>query len=179
MRWPRRDTLIPLALAALAFVLAFAQRPGLEVADTKVDLHVDPGSFLGDVLSAWTPSGSLGHVWAGQYGGYLFPMGPFFALGHALGLPDWLVQRLWLGAVLALARGAWCGCSTRSAGARAAPATWPAGCSTCSTRTSSPTRTARRSRCWPRRAAVAAAVRAPRAARPARAGAGRRRSRSC
>ena len=30
VRWPRRDTLIPLALGALAFVVAFAQRPGLE-----------------------------------------------------------------------------------------------------------------------------------------------------
>ncbi len=35
-----------------------------------------PQSFLRDVLSAWTPSGSLGHVFAGQYGGYLWPMGP-------------------------------------------------------------------------------------------------------
>ena len=102
MRWPRRDTLIPLALGALAFVVAFVQRPGLEVAETKVDLHVAPGSFLRDVLSAWTPSGSLGHVFAGQYGGYLWPMGPFFALGHLLGLPDWVVGRLWIGAALAL-----------------------------------------------------------------------------
>ena len=30
-------------------------------------------------------------------------MGPFFALGHALGLPDWVVQRLWLGLLLWLA----------------------------------------------------------------------------
>ena len=30
-------------------------------------------------------------------------MGPFFALGHALGLGPWLVQRLWLGLLLALA----------------------------------------------------------------------------
>ena len=102
MRWPRRDTLIPLALGALAFVVAFAQRPGLEVAETKVDLHVAPGSFLRDVLSAWTPSGSLGHVFAGQYGGYLWPMGPFFALGHLVGLPDWIVGRLWIGTALAL-----------------------------------------------------------------------------
>ena len=102
MRWPRRDTLIPLALGALAFVVAFVQRPGLEVAETKVDLHVAPDSFLRDVLSAWTPSGSLGHVFAGQYGGYLWPMGPFFALGHLVGLPDWVVGRLWIGAALAL-----------------------------------------------------------------------------
>ena len=56
-----------------------------------------------DVPSAWSSTGDLGHVQGGQYGGYLFPMGPFFALGHALGLAPWLVQRLWLGLVLTLA----------------------------------------------------------------------------
>ena len=70
----------------LAFVLALAQRPGLASSDTKIDLHVDPAGFLGDVASAWSSTGDLGHVQGGQYGGYLFPMGPFFALGHALGL---------------------------------------------------------------------------------------------
>ncbi len=105
MRWPRRDSLIPFALGALAFALALLQRPGLIVAETKVDLHVSPGSFLHDVVSAWTPSESLGHVFAGQYGGYLWPMGPFFALGDGLGIPDWVVGRLWIG--LALALSAW------------------------------------------------------------------------
>ena len=79
------------------------QRPGLASSDTKIDLHVDPAGFLGDVASAWSSTGDLGHVQGGQYGGYLFPMGPFFALGHALGLGPWLVQRLWLGLILALA----------------------------------------------------------------------------
>ena len=51
----------------------------------------------------WSDSGGLGQVQAGQYSGYLFPMGPFFALGDLLGLPPWLVQRLWLGLLLALA----------------------------------------------------------------------------
>jgi arabinofuranan 3-O-arabinosyltransferase len=102
VRWPRRDTLIPLALGALGFAVALLQRPGLVVAETKVDLHVSPGSFLHDVLSAWTPSGSLGHVFAGQYGGYLWPMGPFFALGDWLGVPAWVVDRLWIGLLLAL-----------------------------------------------------------------------------
>jgi arabinofuranan 3-O-arabinosyltransferase len=102
-RWRQRA--IPLALSALAFALALVQRPGEIVADTKIDLHTDPGHFLGQVRSPWTPTGSLGHVWAGQYSGYLFPMGPFYALGHALGLSDWLVHRLWLGLVVAL--GAW------------------------------------------------------------------------
>ena len=94
---PMRERAVPVALAALAFLLALAQRPGLAVTDTKVDLHVDPAGFLGDVLSAWSDTGDLGHVQGGQYGGYAFPMAPFFALFHAVGMAPWLVQRLWLG----------------------------------------------------------------------------------
>jgi hypothetical protein len=94
---------VPLGLAALSLVLALVQRPGYATSDTKIDLHVDPGGFLGNVASVWTPSGALGHVQGGQYSGYLFPMGPFYALGHALGLPDWLVGRLWLALLIALA----------------------------------------------------------------------------
>jgi arabinofuranan 3-O-arabinosyltransferase len=77
-----RDRLLVPALAALAFALALVQRPGLASSDTKIDLHVEPGAFLADVASAWSSTGDLGHVQGGQYGGYLFPMGPFFALGH-------------------------------------------------------------------------------------------------
>ena len=101
----RSDRAIPLALAAGAYTLALLQRPGLATSDTKIDLHVDPAGFLGRVASVWSPTGSLGHVQGGQYSGYLWPMGPFFAAGHALGLSPWLVQRLWLGTLLAL--GAW------------------------------------------------------------------------
>ena len=90
-------------LAVLAFALALLQRPGTATSDTKIGLHVDPVGFLGDVAAAWSPTEDLGHVQGGQYGGYLFPMGPFFALGRLLGLSPWLVQRLWLGLVLALA----------------------------------------------------------------------------
>ena len=103
MRTRRREVGIPLLLGAGAFALAFAQRPGLATADTKINLHVDPGRFLADVASMWTSSGQLGDVQTGQQAGYLFPMGPFFAVGHALAIPDWIVQRLWLGSLLALA----------------------------------------------------------------------------
>src|SRR4051794_15354578 len=91
------------ALAALSLLIALIQRPGKASSDTKIDLHVDPVGFLGDVANAWSATGDLGHVQGGQYGGYLFPMGPFFALLHTLGLGPWLVQRLWLGLILALA----------------------------------------------------------------------------
>src|SRR5918999_2546840 len=93
----RRDTVTAAALGLVAYALAFAQRPGLATSDTKVDLHVAAGRFLADVASMWTDSGSLGQVQGGQTAGYLFPMGPFFAAGEALGLAPWLVQRLWLG----------------------------------------------------------------------------------
>ncbi|MTD42889.1 DUF3367 domain-containing protein [Conexibacter sp. W3-3-2] len=93
----------PLGLVLGAYLLALVQRPGETIADTKVHLQLDAARFLGDVASAWTPTAGLGHVWAGQYGGYLFPMGPFFAAGEALGLPDWVVHRLWLGTLLAVA----------------------------------------------------------------------------
>ncbi len=98
-----RERAIPLGLAVAAFALALAQRPGLASSDTKIDLHVDPTGFLADIASVWTPTGSLGHVQGGQYGGYLWPMGPFYSVLHSLGVSPWLVQRLWLGLVLALA----------------------------------------------------------------------------
>jgi hypothetical protein len=97
--------LVPLSLAAGCYLLALLQRPGLASSDTKIDLHVDPSGFLGDVAAVWSPTGSLGHIQGGQYGGYLWPMGPFFAVLHSLGMSPWVVQRLWLGTLLAL--GAW------------------------------------------------------------------------
>src|SRR3954471_9316591 len=100
-----RTHAVPLALAALSLALALLQRPGWSSSDTKIDLHIDPVRFLGEITSLWTPSSGLGGVESAQYAGYLFPMGPFFALGHLLGLSDWLVDRLWLGLLLAV--GCW------------------------------------------------------------------------
>jgi hypothetical protein len=102
----RRNRLaVPLLLCGLSIAIAFVQHPGVVVAETKVNLYVEPVRFLSQVISAWTPTTSLGHVFADQYEGYLFPMAPFFAAGHALAIPTWIVQRLWLAALLAL--GAW------------------------------------------------------------------------
>ena len=103
MQRPRRHGEVPAAAAVGCFALAFAQRPGLITADTKINLHVAPGRFLSDVASTWTATGQFGGVQSGQATGYLAPMGPFFAVGHDLGIADWVVQRLWLGALLALA----------------------------------------------------------------------------
>ena len=96
-----RDRAITFGFVVLAFALAFWQRPGWATADTKIDLHVDPVRFLSQVASAWTSTTDLGEVHSAQYSGYLWPMGPFFAALHSIGLGAWVVQRIWLGLMYA------------------------------------------------------------------------------
>ena len=102
MRRLRSDRAITLGFIAFAFALAFWQHPGWATADTKIDLHVDPGRFLAQVAAAWAPTGDLGEVHSAQYSGYLWPMGPAFALLHAAGLGAWVVERIWIGLLFAL-----------------------------------------------------------------------------
>jgi len=99
----RRLRLIGVALALV--VLAFLQKPGDIAADTKLDLVVDPLGFLGRAVGLWDPTGYAGQLQNQAYG-YLFPMGPFFSLGHLLQIDAWMVQRLWFAALLV---GAWGG----------------------------------------------------------------------
>ncbi|MBX5469712.1 MAG: DUF3367 domain-containing protein [Thermoleophilaceae bacterium] len=94
---------LPAGLAALCYALAFAQRPGKAWSDTRLELSVDPALFLHRVTSVWSGTTDLGHVQSGQFVGYAFPMAPWFAATHALGVPMWVSQRLWLGSLLALA----------------------------------------------------------------------------
>ena len=92
-----------LALAAGAFAVAFAQRPGQTFSDSRVELSADPGLFMHQISEVWSSTSDLGHVQSGQFVGYLFPMGPWFALARAVGVSMWVAERLWLGALLALA----------------------------------------------------------------------------
>ncbi|WP_426574113.1 alpha-(1-_3)-arabinofuranosyltransferase domain-containing protein [Aquihabitans sp. McL0605] len=82
-------------------LIVLLQAPGRIVPETKLDVLLDPVGYLGRALSAWDPSGGFGRV-QNQAIGYLFPMGAFTALGHALSVPPWLVQRLWISLVIVL-----------------------------------------------------------------------------
>jgi arabinofuranan 3-O-arabinosyltransferase len=103
--WPLRlvrspSTWIVLALTALSFV----QRPGKTTFDTKLDLSVDPLSFLQRALHLWNPEATSGELQNQAYG-YLFPMGPYFALCRLVGMPAWVAQRLWCAILLGVAFG--------------------------------------------------------------------------
>ncbi|MFF0634204.1 alpha-(1-_3)-arabinofuranosyltransferase [Nocardia sp. NPDC004151] len=77
-----------------AFLLTFLQAPGQTVADTKYDLAQNPLGFLSRASHLWSSQAPMGQVQNQAYG-YFFPHGAFFSLGHVLGLPAWVTQRIW------------------------------------------------------------------------------------
>ncbi|MEJ7831966.1 MAG: alpha-(1-_3)-arabinofuranosyltransferase [Nocardioides sp.] len=93
-----------LAACALLVGLAMTQDPGFLSSDTKFDLAAAPVDFLRRALHLWDQEGAFGQLQNQAYG-YLWPMGPFFSLGALAAVPAWVVQRLWLGLVLAVAFG--------------------------------------------------------------------------
>jgi arabinofuranan 3-O-arabinosyltransferase len=89
------------ACCLLLASIAFLTRPGNIIADTKIDMALDPASFLSRSLQLWDPA-QFGSI-QNQAVGYLFPMGPFYVLGKLMALPAWEVQRLWLTAIFVAA----------------------------------------------------------------------------
>ncbi len=96
-----RDHLRVLLCCLFLCLLATATRPGKILADTKIDMPINPIGFLGRTLHLWDIE-QFGQL-QNQAVGYLFPMGPFYALGHLAGVPPWITQRLWLGMLLCVA----------------------------------------------------------------------------
>lgn len=87
------------AVSILLVGLCFIQDPGFLVSDTKFDLAVSPDAFLGRALHLWDSQSAFGQLQNQAYG-YLWPMGPFFLVLHAVDVPGWVAQRLWQALVL-------------------------------------------------------------------------------
>ncbi|CAJ1493163.1 alpha-(1-_3)-arabinofuranosyltransferase [[Mycobacterium] kokjensenii] len=86
-------------VGAVALACSLVQAPGRISPDTKLDLTADPLRFLGRALNLWSSELPFGQVQNQAYG-YLFPHGTFFLAGDLLGLPGWIVQRLWWAVLL-------------------------------------------------------------------------------
>jgi arabinofuranan 3-O-arabinosyltransferase len=81
-------------VGAVALALTFAQSPGQISPDTKLDLTANPLRFLARATNLWNSELPFGQAQNQAYG-YLFPHGTFFLIGHLLGMPGWITQRLW------------------------------------------------------------------------------------
>lgn len=88
----------PGGVAVLVYLLVLApmmlEQAGKATDDTRLELIVDPWPFLQRSMSLWNHDATLGELQNQAYG-YLFPQGPFFALGHVASLPGWITERLW------------------------------------------------------------------------------------
>ena len=96
-----RHRLRLVAACLLLGAIAFNTSTEKIIPETKLDMAVNPLGFLGRALHLWDGA-YFGHLQNQAYG-YLFPMGPFYALGLNLGMESWTVQRLWMALVLCTA----------------------------------------------------------------------------
>lgn len=97
-----RERLQRVVATLLVAVIPWLVAPGMVQPDTKSDLVLSPGRYLGRALWAWNDHTGIGELQNQAYG-YLWPMGPVFLAGDAFGMPPWAVQRLWWTLILVVA----------------------------------------------------------------------------
>ena len=88
-----------LLLAALAYIPSLAAAPGKIPADTKLFLYLNPARLTGDAAYSWDTRQFAGWV-PHQTLSYLWPSGPWYSLCNAVGMPDWIAHRLWIGSLM-------------------------------------------------------------------------------
>jgi arabinofuranan 3-O-arabinosyltransferase len=109
-----------IVMAVLAYVPALRSSPGRMPADTKLGLYLDPQRLVAD--SIWTFDPRLFAGWVPhQMLAYAWPSGPWYVAAEALGLPDWVAHRLWIGTIM-LAAGIGVAWAARRLGLSAAAA---------------------------------------------------------
>jgi hypothetical protein len=84
----RPDQTAGLALAMATVVPMLFTSSGKVSADTKSYLTLDPGRLLSSARFMWDPSVGAGTV-PHQNIGYLFPLGPYYWMLDAVGVPGW------------------------------------------------------------------------------------------
>ncbi|WP_052442610.1 alpha-(1-_3)-arabinofuranosyltransferase domain-containing protein, partial [Streptacidiphilus neutrinimicus] len=89
-------------LWAVVLAALLVEAPGRIVFDTKADVVLTPGRFLGQLAHLWSSQGGFGGL-QDQAVGYAFPMGPFYLVLEWLGLPPWITERLWMSLIVAAA----------------------------------------------------------------------------
>ena len=86
-------------MAALAYVPTLGSSPGMMPADTKLYLYLNPRRLVSDAM--WSFDGRQFGGWVPhQMVAYLWPSGPWYVAAQAIGLPDWVAHRLWIGTIM-------------------------------------------------------------------------------
>ena len=103
-RWlARRQLAVSVGvLVLLAYLPALTAAPGRMPSDSKLYVYLNPARFLADTTTTFDPRQFAGWV-PHQHIAYLWPMGPWFWFFDAIGVPDWLAHRLWVGTLLVAA----------------------------------------------------------------------------
>ncbi|WP_274915846.1 alpha-(1-_3)-arabinofuranosyltransferase domain-containing protein [Streptomyces sp. WZ-12] len=98
---PRRRRWL-FAFWAAVLVAFLAPSPGKMTFETKLGVAVDPWRFLTDLGQLWHDRAGFGGL-ADQYIGYAFPALPYYGTAHAVHLPVWLAERLWMSLIVTTA----------------------------------------------------------------------------
>jgi arabinofuranan 3-O-arabinosyltransferase len=87
------------AVFLIALLVFAGTDTGRMIFDTKLGVDIDAAGFLSRLWPLWNPLEWFGTL-QNQYIGYAIPMAPFFLLGQLAHLPIWLIERLWLAALV-------------------------------------------------------------------------------